>query len=161
MVGGIGGEVVGGLASTTGIGAAVGVPAIVVSTGVVLGGAANVAAGARGLFTTGSGSGTGKPPPNPFGKKGGPAHQSKVAEVAEDVRARGLRPNFEHKVDTPGGDKGSRFVDVVGRDAEGNVVEMHQIGRATKGGLPVSREGKALDDIQKATGMRPEFHPYK
>jgi hypothetical protein len=58
--------VLGGLARTTGIGATLGVPAIVVSSGVIAGGAANVAAGARGLFTTGSGSSAekGTPPPN-------------------------------------------------------------------------------------------------
>jgi uncharacterized membrane protein len=45
MVGGVTGEVLGGAASVTGIGAAIGVPAMVVSTTLVVGGAANVAAG--------------------------------------------------------------------------------------------------------------------
>ena len=57
IVGGVGGEVVGGVESATGIGAAVGVPTIVVSTGLLVGGVGNVAAGIRGLTTTGSGSG--------------------------------------------------------------------------------------------------------
>ena len=56
MAGGIAGEFFGGAATMTGIGAAVGVPAIVVSTTLVVGGAGNVAAGIRGLMTTGSGS---------------------------------------------------------------------------------------------------------
>jgi len=60
MAGGIGGDVLGGAATVTGIGAAVGVPAIVVSTGLVVGGAGNVAAGIRGLtqsmMSKGSGS---------------------------------------------------------------------------------------------------------
>src|SRR3954466_9349499 len=56
LVGGITGEVLGGITSVTGIGAAIGVPAIVVSTGLVVGGAGNIAAGIRGLLTTGSGS---------------------------------------------------------------------------------------------------------
>ncbi|HZF49972.1 MAG TPA: hypothetical protein VE093_15035 [Polyangiaceae bacterium] len=55
-VGGITGELFGGAATVTGIRAAVGVPAMVVSAGVVVGGAGNVAAGIRGLMTTGSGS---------------------------------------------------------------------------------------------------------
>jgi hypothetical protein len=55
-VGGFTGEVLGGAATTTGIGAAVGVPAMVVSTTLVVGGAGNVAAGIRGLMTTGSGT---------------------------------------------------------------------------------------------------------
>jgi len=59
--GGFTGEVLGGAATVTGVGAAVGVPAIVVSTTLVVGGAGNVAAGIRGLtqsLSTGSGSGT-------------------------------------------------------------------------------------------------------
>jgi RHS repeat-associated protein len=49
VVGGATGEVLGGAASVTGIGAAIGVPAMVVSTTLVVGRAANVAAGFRGL----------------------------------------------------------------------------------------------------------------
>ena len=59
MVTGLTGEVVGGAASGTGVGASVGVPVIVVSTALVVGGAANVAAGLRGLtqsLSTGSGA---------------------------------------------------------------------------------------------------------
>jgi hypothetical protein len=63
-------------------------------------------------------------------------------------------------VSTPGGNKGTRYVDVVGKDVQGNVVEMHQVGRQTKSGPPVSRERKALDDIEGTTGTRPDFHPY-
>jgi RHS repeat-associated protein len=57
---GVSGEIGGGLFSLTGVGAIAGVPAMVVSAGVVTGGLANVAAGVRGLLTTGSGSGTPK-----------------------------------------------------------------------------------------------------
>jgi hypothetical protein len=63
-VGGFTGEVLGGAASGTGIGAAVGVPAMMVSTTLVVGGAGNIAAGIRGLMTTGSGGG-------PTGGEGG------------------------------------------------------------------------------------------
>jgi hypothetical protein len=57
--------------------------------------------------------------------------------------------------------KEKRFVDVVAIDpGTKNVVEMHQVGRQTKGGNPVSREVKALDDIQKSTGVRPTYHSY-
>jgi len=37
---------------------------------------------------------------------------------------------------------------------------MHQVGRQTKGGIPVARERRAIDDIQKATVKTVEFHPY-
>ncbi|MFO0589031.1 MAG: RHS repeat-associated core domain-containing protein [Polyangiaceae bacterium] len=58
MVGGITGDVLGGVATVTGIGALIGVPAMVVSTTLVVGGAANVMAGLRGLTQSmSSGSG--------------------------------------------------------------------------------------------------------
>ncbi|XXS76933.1 RHS repeat-associated core domain-containing protein [Sorangium sp. So ce131] len=59
-IGGLTGELFGGITSATGIGAAIGVPAIVVSTGLVVGGVGNIAAGIRGLsqamMSSGSGS---------------------------------------------------------------------------------------------------------
>ena len=51
------------------------------------------------------------------------------------------------------------MVDIVARDGE-NVVEMYQVGKQTKAGNPVSRERKAIDDINQATGMTPKFIPY-
>src|SRR4051812_34871550 len=56
LAGGLTGEVLGGITSVTGIGGAIGVPAMGVSTGLVVGGVGNIAAGIRGLLTTGSGS---------------------------------------------------------------------------------------------------------
>jgi hypothetical protein len=99
-------------------------------------------------------------PPNPYGKQGGPAHQAKVQDVARDLQSRGLQPRFEYRVETPSGAKGARFVDVAGVDANGQVVELHQIGRQTLGGMPVAREVSAINDIEAATGIRPLFHPY-
>ncbi|WP_437877898.1 RHS repeat domain-containing protein [Sorangium sp. So ce513] len=60
-IGGLTGEVFGGgITSATGVGAAIGVPAIVVSTGFVVGGSGNIAAGIQGLsqalMSQGSGS---------------------------------------------------------------------------------------------------------
>jgi RHS repeat-associated protein len=57
LAGGLTGKVLGGIATTTGIGAVIGLPAIAVSAGFVVGGVGNIAAGIRGLMTTGSGSG--------------------------------------------------------------------------------------------------------
>jgi hypothetical protein len=39
------------------------------------------------------------------------------------------------------------------------MVEIHQVGRTNKNGTPVSRERKAIADIEKATGMKVIFHP--
>jgi len=75
LVGGLTGEVVGGVATVTGIGAAVGVPAIAVSTTLVVGGVGNIAAGIRGLMTTGSGS-SGPPEKAPVAEEQGPRRPS-------------------------------------------------------------------------------------
>ena len=75
------------------------------------------------------------------------------------MQDRGLSTQREYQVKTPGGEKSSRFVDVVGKDTEGNVVEMHQAGKQTQSGAPVARERRALDDIQNATDQRPQFDP--
>jgi hypothetical protein len=84
-----------------------------------------------------------------------------VEEIAEDLAEQGLQPKREHWVATPGGEKRGRFVDVAGIDPKTKEVkELHQVGRATKGGEPVSRERKALADIAEALKMMPKFHPY-
>jgi hypothetical protein len=103
--------------------------------------------------------GQGKKVPNPNGKNGDAAHQETIGKVEKDMQDRGLTTQREYKVETPGGEKSSRYVDVVGKDAEGNVVEMHQVGRQTQAGNPVARETRALNDIENATGTRPQFHP--
>jgi RHS repeat-associated protein len=60
---GVGGDIVGGAATATVVGAPVGVPAIVVSTGVAVGGLANIGAGITGLLNALSqGSGSSGPP---------------------------------------------------------------------------------------------------
>jgi hypothetical protein len=59
LVGGLTGEVAGGIATVTVIGAAVGVPAIAVSTTLVVGGVGNIAAGIRGLSQSMMSSGSG------------------------------------------------------------------------------------------------------
>lgn len=79
----------------------------------------------------------------------------------ELFKKRGLDPVKEHRVPTPGGKKGHRDVDVVGVEPRtGKVVEMHQVGKQNKNGSPVKRERDAMDDVEGAEGMRPEFHPY-
>jgi RHS repeat-associated protein len=97
--------------------------------------------------------------PNPNGKNGDAAHQETIGKAEKDMQDRGLATQREFKVETPGGEKSSRFVDVVGKDAEGNVVEMHQAGKQTQAGNPVARETRALNDVQNATGKRPQFDP--
>ncbi|WP_437484568.1 RHS repeat-associated core domain-containing protein [Sorangium sp. So ce1014] len=102
-IGGLTGEVFGGVTSATGIGAAVGVPAIVVSTGLVVGGVGNIAAGLQGLsqamMSQGSGNTgpqgmvpAGEGPttlkPGPFAKESIPAHRGRpTASEQKQVNA--------------------------------------------------------------------------
>ena len=101
-----------------------------------------------------------KTPPNPWGKLGSPQHQAAVGEVAEDLATRGLTPIKEYRIQTPNGSKSKRFADVVGVDANGTVVEIHQVGRITKRGIPVSRERNTLQDIFNATSIDVIFHSF-
>ncbi|WP_207217767.1 MULTISPECIES: hypothetical protein [Sorangium] len=84
------GEVFGGITSATGIGAAIGVPAIAVSTGLIVGGVSNIAAGLQGLsqamMSQGSTGPQGAAPvgeepttlkPGPFAKESIPAHRGR------------------------------------------------------------------------------------
>ena len=105
---------------------------------------------------------TSKKIPNPNGKKGGEKHQQTTQNVVDDIEARGLISETELKIDTPDGDKNYRFVDAVARDPNtGEVIEMHQVGRTNPSrGDPVARERRAMDDIECATGCRPDFHDY-
>ena len=70
----------------------------------------------------------------------------------------------EYRFDTTGGNKNSRFADVVVYDSKGRVMEIHQVGRTTrKTGAPVLRERKAIRDIRSSkdyNGARIFYHPY-
>lgn len=99
-------------------------------------------------------------PPNPNGKKGGQAHQDKVNEVEADMKKRGMTTDREVKVKTPGGNKQSRYIDVEGTNPKTGAKEQVQVGKKNKNGTPVSRERKAMNDVQNATGNRPKFVPY-
>ncbi|MBJ6764572.1 VCBS repeat-containing protein [Myxococcaceae bacterium JPH2] len=102
-----------------------------------------------------------KRPPNPYGKKGGPEHQAKVKEIVEEVTTRGLTAKEELRVEITDGLKSVRYADVAAVDpVTKTLVELHQVGRQTQSGLPVSRERKAIQDLETQTGIRPFFHPY-
>lgn len=66
----------------------------------------------------------------------------------------------EVTVRTPSGEKSRRAVDVRGNNPTTGEYKDVQVGRQNKNGTPVARERRALDDIEKATGKRPEFIPY-
>jgi hypothetical protein len=98
--------------------------------------------------------------PNPDGRLGSPAHQAEVQQIANDIRARGLTPQQEFRVETPGGFKPVRYVDVAALDDAGNPVEFYQVGRQTAGGLPVMRESQAIWDIWSVSDVPVTFRPY-
>jgi hypothetical protein len=99
--------------------------------------------------------------PNPWGKLGGPRHRAEVQRVSDDIRSRGLTPQGEVRFDTPGGFKSRRYGDVGAYD-RGRLVEVHQVGRQTRGGVPVKRERAALVDIMNnnPSGAAVHFHSY-
>ena len=98
---------------------------------------------------------------NPFGKKGGKAHQEKTKETIEKMKEEGFdQIETEVMVSTPGGNKSKRFIDIRGTNSKTGKTKDVQIGKRNKRGDPVSRERKALDDIENATGERPDFVPY-
>jgi RHS repeat-associated protein len=108
-----------------------------------------------------------KPPetknvPNPNGKKGAPAHQEMVKQVGGEMKDQGYSVDYEVRVETPGGNKETRYVDAVGTK-EGSPTKYVQVGVQNKSGTPVSREQKALDDLNKVIGLDGiiEFKPYK
>jgi RHS repeat-associated protein len=100
-----------------------------------------------------------KRPPNPNGKKGGTDHQEKVNEAEKKLQEEGYETQREVKVETPDGEKTKRYIDVQGTKPTGEVKSV-QVGKQNKDGTPVSRETKAMDDIEQATGQRPDFVPY-
>lgn len=94
--------------------------------------------------------------PNPNGSKGAPDHQATTDEEA--AKMGGER---EVRVQTPGGEKGSRVIDAARTDANGKVVEATQVIRPNKDGTPPAREVRAASDIQKATGVQPKLVPVR
>jgi RHS repeat-associated protein len=94
---------------------------------------------------------------NPWGKLGGPAHRATVNRLAKMLEKDGFEVTRELKIDTPNGTKLTRFLDLLGYKKSTGEVKMYQVGNENKDGSPVSREVKALDDIEGATEMRPQF----
>ena len=92
LVGGLTGEVAGGLAAATGVGAPVGVPAVLASSTLVVGGLGNIAAGIWGLtqaLSTGSGGGSNGTKSTAGGDRAGQAFTPKgKRQVVDENRAR-------------------------------------------------------------------------
>jgi RHS repeat-associated protein len=127
--------------------AGLGNPADIATEAVVGGALAGVGYGVGRLVRPAAAEAAGRNVPNPNGRLGRPAHQAKVAQVADDIVARGLEPKTEFHVKTPGGAKVSRFADVAALDSSGQPVEFHQVGQLKTNGFPAAREMRAIFDI--------------
>ena len=135
LVGGVTGEVLGGAASVTGIGAAVGVPAIAISTTLVVGGAGNILSGLQALTqATSSGSGSGSGPPQaapPAGSGVRPSTLQPGPHAGGSVPARGPQRNFtpgeRAKINEIGQEKGCHTCGTTTAGTKsGNFVPDHQ-----------------------------------
>ena len=101
--------------------------------------------------------------PNPGGRLGKPPHRAGVAECIDDIIKRGLTVKTEFRVETLGGEKSRRFLDVAGLGPGGEPVVFYQVGKTTASGFPVPREMRAIRDILRY-GNYPDvplwFRPY-
>jgi hypothetical protein len=95
-----------------------------------------------------------------FGRLGGPAHRAAIGRISRLLEESGYSVTQEKYIPTPNGAKGYRFSDVYGKNDSTGEVRMYQVGRTNANGSPVSREVQAMDDIQGATGLRPQFIDY-
>lgn len=97
---------------------------------------------------------------NPYGKKGGLAHQSTVASITPIAKGGEIR--YEVKYNTPNGSKNYRYADAV-EVSEGKITQIYQVGRVNKNGTPVSREVQAINDIKSSpdyNNVRITYLPY-
>jgi len=100
--------------------------------------------------------------PNPNGKLGSFEHQKMVAQLGEELKTQGFdKIENEVRVETPGGHKEVRYADIQATNTETGKSVFGQVGVQNKGGSPVSREQKAIDDLNAATGLDVIFKSYK
>lgn len=97
-------------------------------------------------------------PTNPNGRKGCKEHQDLIQKIKNYLEKKGLIPDTENEVIIDNDKK--RYMDVAGLNENDEVEEFHQVGLQNKNGEPVARERKVMDEVEKATGKRPIFHPY-
>jgi hypothetical protein len=85
--------------------------------------------------------------PNPWGRRGSPAHRARIYEAEQRFTARGWEVVAGGSL--PEVRYGSRLPDLVlARDGKRIAF---QVGRVTKAGRPIARERRALGDL-RATG---------
>jgi hypothetical protein len=100
-----------------------------------------------------------KKTPNPEGRKGKADHQNKIKEIYLMLLEKLGFVRTEARIELE--ENKSRYADVAGLDENDKPIEYHQAGRTNKNGTPVARERRAMDDIERATGIKVIFHPLK
>jgi hypothetical protein len=78
--------------------------------------------------------------PSPNGRNGGEAHQSKIKEIEKSMQERGLDTKREVKIETPGGSKKRRYIDVEGKDQKQERQNKCKLENKTKTALPCQRK---------------------
>ncbi|MGH3840212.1 MAG: RHS repeat-associated core domain-containing protein [Pseudonocardiaceae bacterium] len=96
----------------------------------------------------------------PFGP-----HNKTIQQRADELETQGYT-QIRHRgeggevtIDTTGGAKMRRRPDIAATAPDGSTY-YEQVGRVNKSGQPVPREISAMDDLERATGVRPVFTPY-
>ncbi len=97
--------------------------------------------------------------PNPDGRKGCEKHRSLIKKIIDYFLENKITAIEEPDIDVGNGKK--RYPDIAVLNEQGKIVEIHQVGVQTKAGNPVAREQKAINEIEKVTGIKVFFHSYK
>ena len=87
-------------------------------------------------------------PPNPWGKKGQPAHQRRILQIESRLNQHGWQTVSGGSL--PEQKFGNRFPDLVMQKGQKTIAI--QVGKTTKHGRPVIRERRAINDL-KATAQ--------
>ena len=95
---------------------------------------------------------------NPYGKKGGPAHQNEINNI--EILNEGEVLVYEQRFDTSGGYKNTRYADVSVYDKNNELVRIYQVGKVDSCGMPVKRESLAIEDLMKYVDVPVIFIPY-
>ena len=115
--------------------------------------------------------GCGTPEAKPVIKRGPKAkgtglHNAKISQRIQQLKKD--HPTWTHEngsskveesIQTPGGFKSRRRPDITFKKPDGTFYR-ENVGKTLKDGSTIPRERKALDDMEKATGTRPDFTPY-
>jgi RHS repeat-associated protein len=97
-----------------------------------------------------------------FGRRGGPMHRNAVRRIMEREERLGREVQDEAYIKTPNGAKPYRFADVRSYDPKTGETRFFQAGKTLADNkTPVPREVQAMDDIQGAKGIRPQFVDYE